>query len=115
MREGSLRPRGRRRCRRARTLAARARSHPRAREATVRALLFSFLLFFLPAREARAAPTSDDPNALFGAATAALGEGRATEAIADLEALADRGVVDPVASYDRGLAYAMRVRIGAEV
>ncbi|MDP9036516.1 MAG: hypothetical protein M3O50_17075, partial [Myxococcota bacterium] len=29
--------------------------------------------------------------------------------------LADRGVVDPAASYDRGLAYATRVRIGAEV
>ena len=36
------------------------------------------------------------------------------DAITSLESLADRGVVDAAASYDRGLAYAMRVRIGAE-
>jgi hypothetical protein len=59
---------------------------------------------------------ADDPEpaALFTAASAALKEGRAGDAISSLEALADRGVVDAVASYDRGLAYAMRVRIGAE-
>ncbi len=45
----------------------------------------------------------------------ALRDGRAGDAIASFEALADRGVVDPVASYDRGLAYATRVRIAAEV
>jgi hypothetical protein len=59
---------------------------------------------------------ADDPEsaALFGAATLALKEGRAGDAVASFEALADRGVVDAAASYDRGLAYALRVRIGAE-
>ncbi|HEY8040907.1 MAG TPA: hypothetical protein VIF15_13975 [Polyangiaceae bacterium] len=64
---------------------------------------------------AHAARADDETVGLFGAATQALHDGRAGDAIASLEALADRGVVDPVASYDRGLAYAMRVRIGAEV
>jgi hypothetical protein len=64
---------------------------------------------------ASTARADDDPAALFAQATGALREGRAGDAITAFEALADRGVVDPVASYDRGLAYAMRVRIGAEV
>jgi hypothetical protein len=51
---------------------------------------------------------------LFARSVRELHEGRANEAVADFEALADRGVVDATASYDRGLAYAMRVRIGAE-
>jgi hypothetical protein len=59
------------------------------------------------------AHAEDDPAALFGSATKALREGRAGDAIALFEAMADRGAVDPVASYDRGLAYATRVRIGA--
>jgi hypothetical protein len=74
--------------------------------------LFSFLIFVSLAPGARA---DDDPAALFAQATQALREGRAGDAIAAFEALADRGLVDPVASYDRGLAYATRVRIGAEV
>ena len=57
---------------------------------------------------APSARADDDPSALFAQGTRALGEGRPVEAVAD------RGVVDPVASYDRGLAYAARVRIGAE-
>ncbi|MBV9949056.1 MAG: hypothetical protein JOZ69_19565 [Myxococcales bacterium] len=57
----------------------------------------------------------DEPSALFSAGAKALREGRPVDAIASLEALADRGVVDAAASYDRGLAYAMRVRIGAEM
>jgi len=60
------------------------------------------------------ANAAEDADGLFASGAAALAEGRAGDAIADLEALADRGVVDPVASYDRGLAYANRVRIGAE-
>jgi hypothetical protein len=60
------------------------------------------------------ARADDDPAALFAQGTRALKEGKANEAVAAFEALADRGVVDPVASYDRGLAYATRVRIGAE-
>jgi hypothetical protein len=63
----------------------------------------------------RAALADDETARLFASATKALEERRATEAVAALEALADRGVVDPVASYDRGLAYAMRVRIGGEL
>jgi hypothetical protein len=57
----------------------------------------------------------DNPQALFLSGAKALQEGRAADAIAAFEALADRGVVDPAASFDRGLAYASRVRIGAEV
>jgi hypothetical protein len=76
----------------------------------VAALVFASLV-------AAAAPAiaQDDPAALFASAVTALREGRAGDAVAELEALADRGIVDPVASYDRGLAYAMRIRIGAEV
>jgi hypothetical protein len=61
------------------------------------------------------APSEDvDPAALFRDATTALAGERPTDAIAKLEALGDRGVVDPVVSYDRGLAYAARIRAGAE-
>ena len=55
-----------------------------------------------------------DPKALFQGATDALAGDRPALAIAKLEALGDRGVIDPVVSYDRGLAYAGRVRAGAE-
>lgn len=53
--------------------------------------------------------------ALFEAAGHALHDGRPGDAIADFEALADRGVVDAAASYNRGLAYAARVRLGDEI
>ncbi|MGH7435866.1 MAG: hypothetical protein ACRENE_09340 [Polyangiaceae bacterium] len=58
---------------------------------------------------------ADDDPALFAAGTKALAEGRANDAVGAFEALADRGMVDPVASYDRALAYAARVRIGPDV
>jgi hypothetical protein len=74
--------------------------------------LLALLVVVTGALPARA---DDDPAALFAQATQALKEGRAGDAIASFEALADRGVVDAVASYDRGLAYAARVHIGAEV
>jgi hypothetical protein len=74
-----------------------------------------FLLLLLSLSSARFARADEEPAALFAQATQALREGRAGDAIASFESLADRGVVDPVASYDRGLAYATRVRIGAEV
>jgi hypothetical protein len=61
------------------------------------------------------ASADDDATSLFASATKALTEGRAGDAIGAFEALADRGVVDPVASYDRALAYAARVRMGADV
>jgi hypothetical protein len=50
----------------------------------------------------------------FADGTAALEAGRASDAIMAFESLADRGLVDPSASFDRGLAYALRVRLGAE-
>ncbi len=56
----------------------------------------------------------DETDALFASGAAALKEGRPQDAIVSLEALADRGVIDAVASFDRGLAYAKRVQIGAE-
>lgn len=61
------------------------------------------------------ARATEETDALFRDGTAALEAGRPAQAITNFEALADRGVVDPVASYDRGLAYAMRVRLEAEV
>lgn len=61
------------------------------------------------------AAAEDDDASLFASATRALGDGRAADAVSAFEALADRGVVDPVASYDRALAYAARVKIGADV
>jgi hypothetical protein len=79
----------------------------------------SVALLVATSRPASADPSGsaqgDGTGALFGAATKALHEGRAGDAINAFESLADDGVVDAVASYDRGLAYAMRVRIGAEV
>jgi hypothetical protein len=61
------------------------------------------------------ARADDDPAARFASGAKALHDGRAGDAIAAFETLADDGVTDAVASYDRGLAYALRVRIGAEV
>jgi hypothetical protein len=60
------------------------------------------------------AQSEENPETLFDTGSKALADGRIGDAIAALEALADRGVTDPVASYDRGLAYAARVRAGAE-
>lgn len=56
----------------------------------------------------------DDPAKIFENATKALDGERPVDAIASFEALGDRGVIDPVISFDRGLAYAARVRAGAE-
>lgn len=44
----------------------------------------------------------------------AIADERPNDATSAFEILADRGRVDPVASYDRGLAYALRVRTGNE-
>ena len=60
------------------------------------------------------AAESSEVDTMFRAGTDALASGRAGEAIANLEALGDRGVIDPVVSFDRGLAYAARVRAGLE-
>jgi hypothetical protein len=55
-----------------------------------------------------------ETDALFRAATDALVENRPQDAMVNLEALGDRGVVDPVVSFNRALAYVGRVRAGAE-
>jgi hypothetical protein len=57
-------------------------------------------------------PTEDE--ALFQSAVTRMHEGKPGEAIADFEALADHGVIDATVSFDRGLAYASRVRVGGE-
>lgn len=61
---------------------------------------------------ARAEAPSDE--ALFRSGSAALANGEYGAAIDSLEALADRGFLHPDASYDRGLAYLMRIRAHAE-
>ncbi len=63
---------------------------------------------------ARADDEPRTPAAILKAGTDALAGERPNEAIAELETLNDRGVTDPVVSFDRGLAYAARVRAGSE-
>lgn len=60
------------------------------------------------------AAAQESPNDVVTKATQSLENGRPGEAITTLESLADRGVIDPIISFDRGLAYAERIRIGAE-
>src|SRR5206468_2792148 len=54
------------------------------------------------------------PEALFKRGAAALGKGEYGAAIDAFESLADQGFEHPDASYDRGLAYVMRVHARAE-
>ena len=68
----------------------------------------------LAASSSALAEDTDDTSALFAAGVKALADERPNDAVASFEALADRGVIDSVVSYDRGLAYALRVRAGAE-
>jgi hypothetical protein len=56
-----------------------------------------------------------DPAADFALGVKALEQQNASDAIGAFEALADQGVIDAHASFDRGLAYALRVRLGGEV
>jgi hypothetical protein len=68
-----------------------------------------------PRAHADGAPPDDvSDDQLFLNATSALHDGRPADAIADLEALGDRGLVDAAVSLDRGLAYAERIRAGGE-
>ncbi len=83
----------------------------RSRLAALAGLLLGLALLVL----ARPAAAVGDPASVMADGAKALREGRASDAIAAFESLADLGVVDAVASYDRGLAYASRVRVGAEV
>jgi hypothetical protein len=69
--------------------------------------------FALGLISARALAT-EETDALFASGNQALADGRPGDALAAFEALADRGVVDAAASFNRGLAYANRARIGAE-
>lgn len=75
-----------------------------------------FALVALTLATALASPArADVPDAeLFAAGVRALDDERPNDAVASFEALADRGLVDSSASFDRGLAYAARVRLGAE-
>ncbi len=57
-----------------------------------------------------ASDTDPTPEGLFGASVRALEQGAHTEAIDQLELLADRGFVHPDASFNRGLAYLGRAR-----
>jgi hypothetical protein len=61
---------------------------------------------------AASAPSEDD--ALLQSAVTRMHDGKPGEAIADFEALADHGVIDANVSFDRGLAYVSRVRVGGE-
>ena len=80
-----------------------------------RALLVAVLVtFFWASLSAWSTARADDTQQLFADGVKALTDERPNDAVASFEALADRGVVDPVASYDRGLAYALRVHAGAE-
>lgn len=58
---------------------------------------------------------ADEPTDGLGRAEAELAAGKPTEAIAELESLADLGHIDATLSFDRGLAYALRVRSGAGI
>ncbi len=60
-----------------------------------------------------AAARAETPDT-FAAGADALAEGRYEDAIAQLEAYADREPAHPDASFNRGLAYLMRVQNGAE-
>lgn len=63
---------------------------------------------------ARADGTADSDEALFKRGSSALAAGEYGAAIDVLETLADRGFLHPDASYDRGLAYVMRIRARSE-
>ncbi len=75
------------------------------------ALLLAALLVALAPARARA---DERPEEAFAQAAAALQKGEYGAAIETFEALADQGFVHPDASYDRGVAYVMRVRAKAE-
>ncbi len=79
----------------------------------MRALGFS-LAALLVSGTAWSQADADDTGKLFADGVHALEQERPNEAVASFEALADRGVVDAVVSYDRGLAYALRVHVSAE-
>jgi hypothetical protein len=64
---------------------------------------------FLPIGVAHASPEDE----AFARGVAALEGGKPEAAIREFEGLADLGIVDPVVSYNRGLSYALRAKLGA--
>lgn len=76
---------------------------------------FAAMLVGVAARadEPQATVEDQDPATMFREATDALAGERPSDAITRFESLSDKGVVDAVASFDRGLAYARRVHAGA--
>ncbi len=87
-----------------------------------RALPIGILALVVMAIGAHRAVAADEPDksaevapeSLFQRGVAALRGGSLDEAIEVFEALADRGFVDPDASFDRSLSYIGRVRTGSE-
>ncbi len=78
-------------------------------------LLTAAVLLALALASARArADEDEETHGLVRDGVAALAAGKAAEAITTFEALADRGIVDANMSLDRGLAYAARVKLGAD-
>ena len=67
-----------------------------------------------PARADDVPATPPTPEAIFQSGAEALKKGEHGKAIDGFEALADRGFFNPDASYDRGIAYVLRVRAGAD-
>jgi hypothetical protein len=67
-----------------------------------------------PAGSSEAKAASAAPEAIFQRGAEALGRGEYGAAIDAFEALADQGFVHPDASYNRGLAYVMRVKAHAD-
>jgi hypothetical protein len=80
----------------------------------VKRLALVFFAAVLGASALARADESSESSKLFADGVKALEDERPNDAVASFEALADRGVVDAVASYDRGLSYALRVRANAE-
>ncbi len=74
--------------------------------------MLAFALFLVVMPRASRADETDD---LVRSGVSALSSGRASDAIASFESLADRGVVDANMSLDRGLSYALRVKLGADL
>jgi tetratricopeptide (TPR) repeat protein len=82
---------------------------------SARAVLVSLLVAATTATVATIARAGDeDPSALFDRGAKELDKGQYGAAIDDFEQLADSGFVHPDASYDRGVAYLMRVRAKAD-
>jgi hypothetical protein len=74
----------------------------------------AMLAVAIVAAAARPALAQDSEQTLFDRGVAALSEGAYERAIANFEALADRGYSHPDAAFDRGLSYLSRVRAHAE-